>query len=92
MSFYLTVTTAFYLSEKASMKHRFHELYPFYNQNATLSVGRIRRLLREQHESEDPAAVTFREETEAVPAESEVFCRSDCDSTRIQKEWEKAKP
>ncbi|RYG74088.1 hypothetical protein EU245_04260 [Lentibacillus lipolyticus] len=29
------------------------------------------RLLREQHVSEDPAAAVFREEAEAVPAESD---------------------
>jgi hypothetical protein len=37
----------------------------------------MRRLQREQHESEDTGAVLFREEAEAVPAESEEFCRSD---------------
>jgi len=35
------------------------------------------RTIVQSHESEDPAAVVFREEAEAVPMESEVFCRSD---------------
>jgi hypothetical protein len=75
-----TLITVFYLFKAKILGDLFPCITCINNKNTTHSGGKIRRLLREQHVSEDPTdkRTLLVEEAEAVPVESEVSCRSVC--------------